>query len=244
MKRVLLYLKYDGTNYHGWQVQPNGVTVQSELCDAAEKVFGKRLNVTGCSRTDAGVHANMFCCHIDIESDMPPRNIVNALNFHLPKDIAVFDCKDVAEDFHARYSAKGKNYVYRILNSAVRDPFYEGYALRVARKLDVELLNQWVKPLLGTHDFSAFCASGCSTEDHTRTVSDCHFERRGDIVEMSITADGFLYNMVRIIAGTVLDMASGKIDPCELSDIIASKDRNKAGQTAPGYALYLNKVIY
>jgi len=244
MKRILLYLKYDGTNYHGWQVQPNGITVQQMLCEAAEKVFGARTDITGCSRTDAGVHANMFCCHTDIESDISLNKIPAALNFHLPKDISVYDCREVAADFHARYSAKGKSYVYKILNSAVRDPFMEGYALRVARKLDVDILNRWIQPIVGTHDFSAFCASGCSTEDHVRTVTQCFFERKGDIVELHITADGFLYNMVRIIAGTALDMAAGRIDPEKLAEIIESKDRSRAGQTAAGYALYLNKVIY
>lgn len=240
----MLYLKYDGTNYHGWQVQPNGITVQEKMCDAAENIFGERLSITGCSRTDSGVHANMFCCHIDVPNDMPAKNIVAAFNANLPRDIAVFDCQEAEQDFHARYSAKGKNYIYKILNSAVRDPFYEGYALRVAKPLDTDVLTKAMQPILGKHDFSAFCAAGCSVEDHVRTITDFSLQRKGDIVEISVSADGFLYNMVRIIAGTVIDIAHGKIDADSLAEIIESKDRSRAGQTAPPYGLYLNKVFY
>ncbi len=244
MKRYLLYLKYDGTNYHGWQVQPNGVTVQEKMCDATEAIFGTRLNITGCSRTDSGVHANMFCCHFDTEKDIAPKNIVAAFNANLPRDISVFDCKEVDSDFHARYSARGKNYVYKILNSPVRDPFLEGYAIRIGKPLDVDMLNNAMTPIIGKHDFSAFCAAGCSVEDHVRTVSHFSLERKGDMVELSVTADGFLYNMVRIIAGTVLDIATGKIGADSVADIIESKDRTRAGQTAPACGLYLNQVFY
>ena len=244
MKRYLLYLKYDGSQFHGWQVQPNGITVQEVMCQAAEKIFGQKIGITGCSRTDSGVHANMFCCHFDSPKEMAAKNIVAAFNSYLPRSVAVFDCKEVADDFHARYSAKGKNYVYRILNSSVRDPFLEGYALRVSKELDVDFLNKAMQPILGKHDFSAFCAAGCSVEDHVRTISHFNISRSGDIVEISVSADGFLYNMVRIIAGTTLDIANGKIDPDSLAEIINSKDRSKAGQTAPAHGLYLNQVFY
>ncbi len=244
MRRILLSLRYVGTAYHGWQVQDNAVTVQSVLQDAAEAVLGNRPDITGCSRTDSGVHANMFCCHLDIQKSITDFALVKALNAHLPDDIAVFDCKTVADDFHARYSCTGKNYIYKIYDNPHRNPFYNGIALHNKRPLDACLLNSAAKGFIGTYDFSGFCSSGSSVDDKIRTVYDASVKREGDLVVFSVSADGFLYNMVRIMVGTLLSVAEGKIAADQIPEIIESKDRSRAGKTAAAHGLYLNKVYY
>ena len=244
MRRVMLKLRYDGGAYHGWQVQNNATSVQTVLQNAAEMVLGNRPNITGCSRTDAGVHANMFCCHLDIEKSISDDRLIAALNAHLPNDIAVFECKTVDNDFHARYSAVGKNYVYKIYSSPYRNPFYEGHCLHVKNKLDIELMNAAAQKFVGKYDFSAFCSSGSSVKDTVRNVQSVEVRKNGDMVEFSVTADGFLYNMVRIMVGTLLYVNEGKIKVDEISNIIESGDRSRAGKTASPSGLYLNEVYY
>ncbi len=242
--RYLLTISYLGTAYHGWQVQPNGITVQEKIQDALESVYKFRPNVTGCSRTDAGVHALQFCCHFDVEQVIPEDKIVVALNTYLPNDIAVSDCKMVDENFHARYSAKGKNYVYKIYNNTTPNPFISDRSWQISRRLDVDKMSRFLSSLVGTHDFVAFSSSGRTVDNTVRTITECKAEKKGDIIEISVTADGFLYNMVRIIVGTAVQVSDGKI--CEKSalNIIQSKNRNLAGITAPPEGLFLNKVIY
>lgn len=244
MSRLLLTISYLGTNYCGWQVQPNGISVQQTLQDALQKLLGDRAGVTGCSRTDSGVHANMFCCHFDTDKDIEPKSVVNALNFYLPQDISALDCKRVDNNFHARYSCKGKNYIYRIYNNPCRNPFEEGRALHIGTPLDVKSMNEFCNNLVGKFDFSAFSSSGSSVTDFVRTVTECNVSKNNDIVTLSVSADGFLYNMVRIIVGTALQAAYGKIKPCDTFDIIHSKDRSLAGPTVSPEGLYLNKVFY
>ncbi len=244
MTRILLTLRYDGTHYHGWQVQPNGVTVQQTLQDAIERITGVRSGVIGCSRTDAGVHAMMFCCTFDTETPLRGDKLCRALNAVMPFDIAVTDAKEVPADFHPRYDAKGKRYIYRIYNGRVRDPFSLTTAVHVNRPLDDALMDRAAKAFLGTHDFAAFCAAGSSVEDTVRTVTEATVTREGDRVTFTVAADGFLYNMVRIMAGTLLDIADGRIDPDELPAIIASGDRSRAGKTAPAHGLHLAQVFY
>ena len=244
MSRLLFAVKYDGGSYHGWQVQPNGVTVQQTVQDALESVLGKRVGVTGCSRTDSGVHANMFCFHSDVDTNIPPERLTAALNVNLPDDIAILWCKAVDDDFHARYSCKGKNYIYKIYDANVRDPFLRGYALHYKRPLNAELMNEAAQRFIGMKDFAAFCASGSSVADTVRTVTDCTVRRDNGLVTVSVSANGFLYNMVRIIVGTLLEVSEGKISIGELDDIISSCDRSRAGRTAPAYGLYLNEVFY
>lgn len=244
MARYLLTISYLGTNFCGWQVQNNGNTVQKEICDAAYKLFGVKTNITGCSRTDSGVHAREFCCHFDAETAITPEKMVDAFNNYLPDDISALNCREVESDFHARYWAKGKNYVYRILNSKEPNPFEVGRALHIKYHLDYKKMNDAANLFLGTYDFSAFCSSGTSVVDKVRTISHCEVNKNNDIIEISVSADGFLYNMVRIIAGTLIDVGSGKIEPEEILNIIKSKDRSNAGQTATAYGLYLNKVFY
>ncbi len=244
MMRLLFTIKYCGTNYHGWQVQDNGITVQQTMQDALEKVVGSRVGITGCSRTDSGVHANMFCFHSDINCTIPIERFPTALNANLPNDIAVIGCQKVADDFHARYSCRGKNYIYKIYDSPVRDPFSDGFALHYKGKLNAELMNCAAKRFLGKHDFLGFCSSGSSVADTIRTITECNVLRNGDSVTVSISADGFLYNMVRIIVGTLIEVSEKKISSDELPRIILNANRSEAGRTAPACGLYLNQVFY
>lgn len=244
MARIKLTLAYDGTRYHGWQVQPNAVTVQEVLQDAVERITGVRSGITGCSRTDAGVHAKMFCCAMDTASPLRGEKLCKALNAVLPRDVAVYDAVEVDDAFHPRYDACGKRYEYHIYNGRQRHPFYEGRAVHINRPLDERALDRAAKDLIGTHDFAAFCASGSSVEDTVRTVSHAAVRREGDVVIFSVAADGFLYNMVRIMVGTLLDMASGRLAYDAIPRILESCDRDQAGVTAPACGLYLQEVYY
>ncbi len=245
MSRHLLTVKYDGTAYCGWQVQPNGVSVQTTLQKALIRLTGdSNITVTGCSRTDAGVHANMFCLHFDSETSIPDKNLPFALNLNLPDDIVAVKCETVADDFHARYSSTGKTYVYKIYNSPLPDPFKYKYALRVNRRLDAQIMNSAAKSFIGKHDFKGFCSAGSSVADTVRTVYDCSVKQQGEDISVEITADGFLYNMVRIIVGTLLEVSAGNIKCEDLRSIIESCDRKKAGPTVKPHGLYLQKVHY
>ena len=245
MARILLTLRYDGTAYHGWQVQPNGVTVQQVLQDAVERVTGVRSGITGCSRTDAGVHADMFCCAFDSETPLRGDKLCSALNFHLPRDVSVYDAREVEEEFHPRYHAKGKRYVYRIWNGNQRHPMYEKYAIWLKKPLDVDALNTVVQDYVGTHDFAAFCGAGSDLQGTTqRTIHSCTVTRQGDLVLFAVEGDGFLYNMVRIMVGTLLEIAAERMAADSLPAIIEGRDRTAAGPTAPAQALCLEQVFY
>lgn len=244
MKRILLTLSYDGTDYHGWQVQLNGITVQEVLCNSLEKILGVKTAVTGCSRTDAGVHANKFCCHLDCADNIPKNAFLKGLNSVLPNDIVIKDAKEVPNDFHARYSAKGKEYVYRTINEKDVNPFYLRYALPIRKEIDFEKVNIFCKSLVGTHDFCAFSASARTVEDTVRTVYNCEMVKEGDFSNLYISADGFLYNMVRIIAGTALDVSIGRLSPDCANQIFLENKRDLAGKTAAAKGLFLNKVFY
>ncbi|MEE1329644.1 MAG: tRNA pseudouridine(38-40) synthase TruA [Acutalibacteraceae bacterium] len=241
---MLLTISYDGTAYHGWQVQPNGITVQAVLQDSLQKLLGVRPAVTGCSRTDAGVHAREFCCHFDCDEAFPEKAFLKGLDALLPGDIAVKECREVSPDFHARYDAKGKQYAYYILNSSVRDPFNARYVWRIERKLDTQRINRFCENIVGTHDFYAFSSSGRSTDDTVRTVSDCSAEQRGNTVVIKITANGFLYNMVRIIVGTAVAVSDGQSEPNITEKAFSLRERSVLGQTAPPQGLFLEKVFY
>lgn len=244
MQRLLLTLRYDGTAYHGWQVQPNAKTVQETLQDAIEALTGVRSGVIGCSRTDAGVHAAMFCCTFDTESKIPTDRMPAALNSFLPDDIAVYACSPVAADFHPRYAARGKRYTYTIWNSPYRNPFCERFSLRRVGQLNADVLDAAAKQFVGTHDFSAFCSADADTTDAVRTVFSAAVRRKGDTVRFTVEADGFLYNMVRIMVGTLLDIAGGKLTADTIPKALASGDRTLAGATAPAKGLVLEKVFY
>lgn len=245
MRNVLMSLRYDGTNYHGWQVQKNAVTVQEVFQGALARLLGEDVDIKGCSRTDAGVHANMYCVSAKIDSKIPCDRLKMALNRFLPRDIAVTGAVEVPLDFHARYSCSGKEYVYKIWNEPVRNPFWHGRAFHYWYHLDIEKLDSAAKNFIGTHDFTSFCTlDKRNPENMVRTVKAFSVERNGGLVEMRVTADGFLYNMVRIMVGTLLRVAMGRIEPQEIPDIISAKDRAKAGPTAVAHGLYLNKVFY
>lgn len=244
MNRKLLLLRYNGAAYHGWQVQNNGITVQQTVQDALEQLFGVRPNLTGCSRTDSGVHARMFCCHFDAPISIPNEGIICGLNRFLPNDISVYGCSDVADDFHARYSVKSKTYEYHIYTDKFRDPFYCDRSYYYGKKLSLDKCELFCKNIIGTHDFSAFCSSGSSVSNNVRTIYSASVREAGPITIFSVTADGFLYNMVRILVGTMLAVSEGRIDPESIPNIIASKERSNAGNTAPPDGLFLHNVEY
>lgn len=244
MRNLLLTISYDGSNYHGWQIQNNALTVQEVFQKAVEKVFCKKLDIKGCSRTDSGVHANMYCLSLKTDMNISEESVVRALNTYLPKDIAVNSCKEVDDEFHARYNVKTKEYVYKLYNGKIRNPFLEKYAFQYRYPIDVEYLNKEAKAFIGTYDYSGFCSAHSGVEDTVRTVKDFTVWRESDIVYFKVEADGFLYNMVRIMVGTLLFVSEGKIKEGELKDVILSKNRKRAGKTAPAQGLYLNKVNY
>ena len=244
MRNLLLTISFDGTAYHGWQVQDNAITIQQTLQDAFEKICSSRDNVIGCSRTDAGVHANMYCCNIRTENPITCEKLVGALNALMPRDIAALDCKEVDYDFHARYDCKSKEYIYKIWNSPNKNPFLYDYSLHYKHRLDEEFLSRQAQDFIGTYDFASFCAAGSSVEDTVRTVMNASVEREGDMVIFRVEADGFLYNMVRIMTGTLIDISRGKIPADSIKQIIAAKNRFAAGYTAPARGLYLNKIHY
>lgn len=244
MRNLLLTIRYLGTGYHGWQVQDNANTVQEVMGDAIEAILGKRENVTGCSRTDAGVHANMYCCTVRTENPITPFRLIAGLNAKLPEDISVYDCVEVDEDFHPRYSCVAKQYIYRVYNGNARNPFEEDRAYYFHPHLDEKLLDKEAKAFVGTHNFTAFTNSKEPVNENIRTVRRAEVKRDGDVVTFLFEADGFLYNMVRIMAGTLIAIGTGRIPEGSIGDIIAGEDRKAAGQTAPACGLYLNKVYY
>lgn len=245
MKNLLLKISYDGAAYHGWQIQENALTVQEVFQAALHKITGGDEDIKACSRTDTGVHAREFCISVKTESLIPPERMRAALNHYLPESIAVKSCEEVPLDFHARYSCKGKQYTYEIWNNPVRDPFLSGRALHYWYPIDENELNRAAMQYIGRHDFTSFCTLDRREKgDLTRTVTEAKVERNGDKVIFTVAADGFLYNMVRIMTGTLLRVQQGKLTPEDIPKIIDARDRAKAGPTAPACGLYLNKVYY
>ena len=244
MNNYKLILTYDGTPYHGWQMQDNAITVQQCLSEAIEQIFGEKCTIYGSSRTDKGVHALGFCCNFKTEKDRDCKKIAYGLNAVLPESICVLECSKADESFNARFDAKGKQYIYKIWNSRRRNPFLIDKALHYPLPIDEKLLNEQAKDYIGTHDFSAFCAAGATTVSNVRTVFDCSVERDGNLVVFKVKGDGFLYNMVRIMVGTLLDINSGKIEKGSIPAIIESKSRFSAGITAKAQGLYLDEVYY
>lgn len=245
LRNLLLTISYDGRQFHGWQIQQNAYTVQEAFQTALTKIIGEGFDLKGCSRTDTGVHANMYCISLKTTHPIPPERLKAALNRWLPLSVAVNDCREVGPDFHARYSCKSKEYIYKIWNSEVRSPFLEGYALHYRYPLDEKLLNDAAQAYVGRHDFTSFCTLDNREQgDLARTVKAFSVTREGDMVIMKVEADGFLYNMVRIMVGTLLRVAQGKFRPNQIPEIIESRSRSCAGPTAQACGLYLNKVNY
>lgn len=244
--KYLLRLSYFGGAFAGFQVQNGGAenTVQGALCRAGRALFGVECAVSGCSRTDAGVHALDFAATLEVESKtaISPEKLPRALMAHLPPEISVSSAVEVLGEYSVRRHVLGKEYEYLILNSRTPSPFYVGRAWHVPHALDVEKMNAAAKYFVGEHDFSAFMASGSDVADTVRNVSFCTARSDGNLIKINIFADGFLYNMVRIIVGTLVYVGEGKISPDMISDIIKSGDRSRAGITAPPDGLYLKRV--
>lgn len=244
MTNYKVTIAYRGTAYHGFQIQEDVQTVQGVVEDAIYKLIGERVTINGCSRTDAGVHANEFVFNVSLDSTINERGIIYGLNGVLPPDIAVLSCEIANDDFHARYDCRGKEYVYIIHNSEIKSPFYADTAYRSWYPIDAEKLNTACKDFIGTHDFKSFCATACDKEITVRTIYDFKVEREGDLVKFTVSGDGFLYNMVRIMVGTLLFINDGKLAADSIPKIISSLDRTRAGKTVPPQGLYLNKVYY
>ena len=251
--KLLIRISYIGTAYCGYQVQPNGVTVQQRLNEAAEALFGHPCDIVGCSRTDSGVHANEFCATVSgkgessLETRIPIERIALAMTAHLPSDICVFDAQWVSEEFHPRYDVREKEYIYRIYNRAVPSPFEENRSCHVPKPIDANgyaEMQRAAQYFIGKHDFTAYMAQGSKIVDAVRTVTLSQIEREGDLIIYRVRADGFLYNMVRILAGTLLDVGQGKLSPEDIPKITEGRDRQAAGITMPPHGLYLNRVIY
>ena len=241
-------IKYLGTDFCGFQVQPEKRTVQGVLCEALRCALKSDVKVTGCSRTDSGVHANEFCITVDSEgATVPPDKLPIAVCRFLPKDLSFFYAKECEKDFHVRYDVKEKEYLYRIINSPIYDPFEYGRATFVSRPISddgIERMNEASKYFLGSHDFTSFMAEGSDVESTVRRITNLSVKKKNDLIEIRISADGFLYNMVRIIVGTLLDVAFGRKEPEDMEFVINSKNRQNAGMTAPAEGLYLNSVTY
>lgn len=241
-------IKYLGTAFHGFQVQPEKRTVQGVLCEALRLATGVHCRVTGCSRTDAGVHANEFCITVDADgATVPAAKLPIAVSRFLPDDLSLYYAAECNEDFHPRYDVVSKEYLYRIINRKIYDPFEVGRAWFPSRTFTdegIERMREAAIRFIGKKDFSAFMSDGSDVVDCVRTVFSLTVDKRDEVIEIRISADGFLYNMVRIIVGTLAEVAYGRFTPDDITDIIESKDRKRAGMTAPAHALYLNKVTY
>lgn len=251
--KLLLKLGFLGTAYAGYQVQNNAETVQGKLNEATEKVFGFPCDIVGCSRTDSGVHARCFYATVagrgqsDLSTTVPLDKIPTALNCMLPGDISVYEARWVGADFHARYSVRSKEYEYLIWNGSQKNPFLADRACLRQRPVTEKQLRDMEKAahlMIGKHDFSSFMAAGSKITDPVRTVFDADVRREGDMIVFRVSADGFLYHMVRIMAGTLLEVADGKRAPMDITALIEAKDRTAAGPTAPAGGLYLNQVNY
>ncbi len=252
-QKLLLYISFLGTGFCGYQVQQNGPSVQGTLNRATEDLFGFPCDITGCSRTDSGVHARMFCASVTrhgsdtLDTDIPISHIPRALCVRLPDSLSVWQALWVPSAFHPRYDVSSKEYIYRFLLSPQRDPFETGRSWHIPLPfpdLAVDRMNRAVGGLVGQRDFSACMAAGSDINDRVRHVMEADICRQGDLCTFRVRADGFLYHMVRIMAGTLYEAAVGRIDPASVPERLSSLDRRQMGRTAPASGLYLNRVFY
>lgn len=239
MKRIMLTVAYDGTNYHGWQLQPNGITIESVLNEKLSQLLREDIAVIGASRTDSGVHAYGNVAVFDTDARMPGDKFSYALNQRLPEDIRIRDSREVPLDFHPRKTESIKTYEYHILNETFPNPVKRLYSHFTYLQLDAEKMQEAAAYLVGEHDFKSFCSAGAQTETTVRTVYSCDVERSGNDITIRISGAGFLYNMVRIIAGTLMDIGNGKYPPEKMPEILEACDRSAAGPTAPAKGLVL-----
>ncbi|WP_073588813.1 tRNA pseudouridine(38-40) synthase TruA [Anaerocolumna xylanovorans] len=244
MKRIMLVVAYDGTNYCGWQVQPNGITIEEVLNRSLTELLREPVTVTGASRTDSGVHALGNIAVFDSETRIPGEKISYALNQRLPDDIIIRESREVEADFHPRRCVSRKTYCYRILNSRFPIPTERLYSYFVYNPLQEELMAEAASYLIGEHDFKSFCSARSQVIDTTRIIYGIKVERSGEAITIRITGSGFLYNMVRIIAGTLIKVGLGSMQPLRVKEILEKKNRAFAGPKAPAQGLTLEKIEY
>jgi len=244
VRNIALFLKYDGSAYHGWQVQKNARSVAQTLEEATAAVVGHKVHLTGCGRTDAGVHARVYVANFRTDSSIPCDRLPYALNTHLPDDIVVYDAKEVHDGFNAIGSCVRKEYTYQIYNSHIRDPFFVHRAWFYPKHLDEKIMQAAAAQFVGTHDFAAVRSVGTDVKSTVRTVHHFEVERQGDLILLRVCANGFLYNMARAMTGTVVYAAEGKIAPEEIGAILQSGNRTAAGPTVPPGGLYLTQLWY
>ncbi len=244
MRNIKLHIAFEGTNYHGWQRQHDSITVQECLEKAIERITCEFSSVLGCSRTDAGVHAEHYCCNFTTESTIPCYRLPLALNAVLPKDIRVYEAEDVPLEFHATLDAKRKTYRYIVKNAAHQNPFLRNFSWHYPHDVDFELMKSVTHHFCGTHDFTSFMCTDSEAKSAVRTVHHLSVEQKDDLFIFEISADGFLYNMVRIIVGTLIYVGNKKIPAEDIPRIIEAKDRRLAGVTAPAQGLRLFKIEY
>lgn len=244
MRNIKLIIEYDGKGFNGWQKQSDRLNIQGEIEKAIEEITGEKVDLTASGRTDAGVHSLGQTANFKTDSKIPTEKFAKAINSRLKKSIVIKSAEEVDEKFHSRYSVKSKTYRYIINNSENGTAIYRGLEYHVPMKLDYEKMNEAIKYFIGEHDFKAFKASGTSSKSSVRKILDGSVRKEGERVIIEVTGTGFLYNMVRIISGTLLDVGLGKIKPEDIPSIIESKDRTKAGKTLPAHGLYLLQVNY
>ncbi|YCI79485.1 tRNA pseudouridine(38-40) synthase TruA [Bacillus sp. R1-10] len=245
MPKYKCVIAYDGTDFAGYQVQPEKRTIQSEFeAVLAQMHKGTIIKVTASGRTDSGVHAKGQVLHFESPLTFPTENWIKAFSALLPTDIIVLEVDIVHDDFHARFHTTGKEYRYIVARSKLRDPFKRNYAYHYPYPLNVEAMREAISYLIGTHDFTSFCSAKTEVVDKVRTIKEMDFEESDEFLVFRFVGEGFLYNMVRILVGTLLDVGSGKMSPHDMSGILDKKDRSFAGKTAPAQGLYLWKVFY
>lgn len=244
MRNIALFLKYDGSAYHGWQVQKNARTVAQTVEEAAAKIVGHRVHLTGCGRTDAGVHAHVYVANFRTAAAIPADRLPYALNTRLPADIVVYNAREIHEGFNAIGSCVRKEYTYQIYNSRMRDPFYVNRAWFYPKSLDLGILQEAAAQFVGTHDFAAVRSVGTEVKSTVRTVHYFQVERDGPLLLFRVCANGFLYNMARAMTGTAVYAAEGKFPPAEIRRILADGDRTAAGPTVPAGGLSMTQLWY
>lgn len=244
MKNIKLILQYDGTAYHGFQIQPDVTTIQGVLEDTIFKLLGEKVHIYGCSRTDAGVHAVRYVAGFMLSTPIPPEKIAFVMNNALPKDIRILSSEEADESFHPRFSCLAKTYRYVINTNPDADVFSKNYEWQLRRNLDVNAMQMAAKHIVGEHDFRSFMTTGPEMENTTRNVHSLEIIKEDNLIKIYIKADGYLYNMVRIITGTLVSVGEGRLSPDSVKYIIAKKDRNFAGPTAPPQGLALYEIYY
>jgi tRNA pseudouridine38-40 synthase len=244
MRNIALRLSYDGSHYHGWQTQKEDVTVQETMEQAVEKIVKHPVHITGCGRTDAGVHAMRYCANFRTDCAIPIDRIPLAINSRLPDDISVSAAVEAPEDFNAIGSCIQKEYIYKIHNSRIRDPFLDCRACFYPNRLDIDRMARAAQAFVGTHDFAAVRSVGTETKTTVRTIYWCNVQKQDDLITVAVCANGFLYNMVRAIVGTLVYASYGKLEPEDIPRLLELGDRRLTGPTMPPQGLYMHRVWY